>query len=63
MIPIQYALIGFGLSALAGAVLMILFKPKYDAFAEFLELMTAKDFQAIADWAQAKANSLRAPGK
>ena len=63
MIPIQYALSGFGLSALVGAVLMLLFKPKYDAFAEFLELLTAKDFQALANWAQAKANALKAPGK
>ena len=63
MIPIQYALIGFGLSAMVGAVLMVVFRPKYDAAAEFLELLTAKDLQAVADWFQAKADQLKAPGK
>ena len=41
--PIQYALIGFGLSALTGAVLMILFKPKYDAFADFPSILQPKE--------------------
>ncbi len=63
MIPIHYALIGFGLSAMVGAVLMVVFRPKYDALAELIEMIGAKDLQAVANWFQAKANALKTPGK
>lgn len=63
MIPIQYALLGFGLSALVGAVLMLLFKGKYDAAAEAFESATAEQCQALSEYFAAKAKVLKAPGK
>ena len=63
MIPIQYALLGFGLSALVGAVLTIVFRPSYDRLAERIEHMTAEEAQSIADHFSALAKELKAPGK
>jgi len=63
MIPIQYALIGFGLSALVGAVLTIVFRPSYDRLAEYAETLTADKAEALAAHFAAIANELRKPGK
>ena len=63
MIPIQYALLGFGLSALVGAVLTIVFRPSYDRLAEYAETLTADKAQALADHFAAIAKELKAPGK
>jgi len=63
MNPILSHVIVGAASALAGAVLAIVFMPKYNAAAEAFELFVASDFQGLAKWAQAKADALKQPGK
>lgn len=66
MIPFYYLFLAVMAGFSGGLFVAIFVKPvkaKYNAFAELVELLTAKDLQAVADWFQAKANALKTPGK
>ena len=63
MIPIQYALIGFGLAALVGSVLTIVFRPKVNAAENFLHCVSEAQAETLSTWFAHQAEELRKPAK